>query len=287
MTSTGPSVPLSFRIPRDDTELIGDRWPGTGSSIVLLHAGVSDRRSWQDVVPRLRKAGTLVTYDRRGYGETPPSAAAFTHLEDLLAVLDDTVIGPAWLVGSSMGGGVALDVALTEPERVAGLVLLAPSVSGIPSTQELDPQTQQIDELLAAAGVTGDLEEVNRLETWLWLDGPAGPPGRVSGPARELALRMNAVALRSGMAEDAGTSTIDAWSRLEELSAPITVAWGDRDVPLLIHECEQLLSRLPHARRALVPQTAHLPYLERPDLIAGLITEAIGAAATDSEGQRP
>lgn len=285
MTSDGPGPPMSVRIPRDDTELMGDRWPGIGSSIVLLHAGVADRRSWHDVVPQLLHCGSVVTYDRRGYGETLPSAAVFTHVDDLLAVLDAVVSGPAWLVGTSMGGGVALDAALTEPERVAGLVLLAPGVSGAPEPEQLDSDTQQIADLLEAAGAAGDLDEVNRLETRVWLDGPAGPPGRVGGAARELALQMNAVALRSGMAEDAGASTVDAWSRLEEVAAYVTVAWGDRDVPYLIDHCEKMLTRLPRARRALVPQTAHLPYLERPDLVADLIRLAI-EASTDSHRAR-
>src|SRR5436190_5508679 len=109
-----------------DATLVGDRRPGGGTPIVLLHAGVCDRRSWGGVGERLAAAGwDVVAYDRRGYGDVPPSGAAFRHVDDLLAVLDAvSPDAPAWLIGSSMGGGLALDAALVAPDRVAGLVLL-------------------------------------------------------------------------------------------------------------------------------------------------------------------
>ena len=77
---------------------------------------------------------TVVAYDGRGHGESPVSAAPFTHAGDLLAVLDRVGAGRAWLVGASAGGGLA-------PDRVAGLVLLGTAVSGAPEP-DLDPDTQ-------------------------------------------------------------------------------------------------------------------------------------------------
>src|SRR5262245_49879265 len=107
--------------------LVGDRWSGAGPPMVLLHAGVCDRRGWREVGAQLGRE--VIAYDRRGFGEVPPAEAPFRHVDDLMTVLD-TLDQPAWLVGSSMGGGVALDAALEAPERVAGLVLLAPAISG-------------------------------------------------------------------------------------------------------------------------------------------------------------
>src|SRR5215213_3091274 len=94
--------------------LAGDRWKGSGPTVVLLHAGVCDRRSWREVGPLLAAAGhDVVAYDRRGFGEVPPASGAFRHVDDLLAVLDAvSPDGPVGLAGSSMGGGVALDFAL-------------------------------------------------------------------------------------------------------------------------------------------------------------------------------
>ena len=85
---------------------------------------------------------TVVAYDRRGYGQTPPSTEPFSHLDDLLAVIGHAGAGPVWLVGASAGGGLALDAALVAPHRVAGLVLLGTAVSGAPEP-ELDAATKR------------------------------------------------------------------------------------------------------------------------------------------------
>lgn len=96
--------------------LVGDRWNGAGATIVLLHAGVCDLRCWREVGTRLGAAGTdVVAYDRRGFGDVPPADGPFRHVDDVLAVLDAvSPHAPAWLVGSSMGGGVALDAVLSD-----------------------------------------------------------------------------------------------------------------------------------------------------------------------------
>lgn len=266
-----------MRFQADGAELPADRWASPGPAVVLLHAGVADRRSWHATADLLAGLGTVVAYDRRGFGESPPSRTSYRHLDDLITVLDQLSEEPAWLVGSSAGGLVALDAAVAHGDRVAGLVLLAPAVSGAPQPDGLDPDTQRLSDLLDAAVGAGNLDEVNRLETWLWLDGPAGPEGRVSGPARELALAMNAIVLHNGVPEQAGGSGLDAWQHLEQLPVPTTVAWGDLDVPFLVEQFEQLTNRLPRAPGQVLPGTAHLPYLEHPELVADVIRQAVAA----------
>src|SRR4051812_29386501 len=186
-------------IPVDGATLVGDRWSGAGTSVALLHAGVCDRRSWREVGARLGAAGrNVVAYDRRGFGEVPPSAEPFRHVDDLIAVLDAvSPDAPSWLVGSSMGGGVALDAALEAPGRIAGLVLLAPAISGdpAPGDEAYSAATDGLADAIDAAWTAGALEQCNRLEVRLWLDGPAEPDGRVTGAARELALEMNRIVL--------------------------------------------------------------------------------------------
>jgi len=263
-----------FALAREGCDLAGERWPGGAQLVVLLHEGVSDRRGWHEVAGMLAPRATVVAYDRRGYGESPVSTAPFTHVDDVLAALDQEQAGQAWLAGASAGGGLALDTALLAPDRVAGLVLIGTAVSGAPEP-ELDPDTQRFEEPLEAAIAAGDLDELNRLETWLWLDGPAQPEGRVGGEARALALDMNAIILRNGDREDEGGSGVDAWSRLDEVQVPVTVACGSLDVPFLVARSRDLAARLPCARCRELPGMAHQPYLEDPRQVADLLLGAL------------
>jgi pimeloyl-ACP methyl ester carboxylesterase len=219
----------------------------------------------------------VIAYDRRGYGDTPPARGKFSHLDDLKVVLDQVSEAPVWLVGSSIGGGLAVDCALSAPERVAGLVLLSPAVSGAPEEAELDADTLRLVGQLQAL-TDEDLTEANRLETWLWLDGPAGPEGRVGGTARELAQAMNAIVLANEVGtngEGAGRSGVDAWSRLEEIHSATVVAYGERDLPVIVEACGQIAARIPGALLDPLAGVAHLPYLEDPAKVAALVEGAI------------
>jgi pimeloyl-ACP methyl ester carboxylesterase len=268
------------QIAAEGATLVGDRWSGAGPTIVLLHAGVCDRRCWREVGARLSGAGRdVVAYDRRGFGDVPPSAGAFRHVDDLLAVLDTVSRdAPAWLVGSSMGGQVALDAALEAPERVAGLVLLAPAISGDlgPGAEAYSAATDGLADAIDAAWTAGELEECNRLEIRLWLDGPAGPEGRVSGPPRELALDMNRIVIANGEPDVDGASGLDAASRVHGIAIPAIVACGELDVAIKLRRSAELADALPNATDRSLPGRAHLPYLEAPDEIAALIlSEAV------------
>ena len=261
----------------DAGAIAGERW-GEGAPVyVLLHAGVADLRSWRAVAPLLD--APAAAYDRRGFGETPPAVGDFRHLDDLYAVLDAVgAEAPVWLVGNSMGGALAIDAALEAPARVAGLVLIGPGVTGLPEDVEIaqTPEEAEMEAQWRAAG-DDDLEETLRLETWLWLDGPA-QEGRVGGAARELARDMNRRILALGVPDEAGANGFEAFGRLGELALPVTVAWGELENSEQAWICEQVVARIPGARRVLLPGTAHLPGLDAPEALAATIVDARMAA---------
>ena len=97
------------------------------STVLLLHAGIADSRMWQPQVEVLEEAGYgVIAPDLRGFGERRLEPARFSHLRDTEAVLD----GPVSVVGSSLGGRVALELALHRPDLVERLVLIAPGLPG-------------------------------------------------------------------------------------------------------------------------------------------------------------
>jgi pimeloyl-ACP methyl ester carboxylesterase len=258
-----------FEIPVDHARLVAERI-GAGVPVVALHAGVADRRAFRPFARELADVASVVAYDRRGYGDTTYTRGPFAQVDDLLAVLDATATEPAWLVGSSQGGRIAIDCALAEPERVAGLVLLAPALSGDDDEPELSHETARLDRLIEDGEARGELDVVNRHEAHLWLDGPAQVEGRVGGPARDLFLDMNAHALA---AADPGIEREprDATGRLGSIAAPTLVLCGGLDVEPMIDLGARIAREIPGAEHELLPGVAHLPYLERPAGLAARV----------------
>lgn len=184
-----------------------------------------------------------------------------------------------WLAGNSLGGRLALDLAVTHPERVAGLILLSPAVSAAPE-KEYDETTARLFDADERAFGAGDLAAAAEIEAKLWLDGPEATEGRVGGAARALALEMNAAALaseteREQLEHDPG---IPAWDRLDGLTMPVTVACGLLDVSAVIDEGRAIADRIPGAQFTELEDVAHLPSLEAPERVAELVRRAVLAA---------
>jgi len=265
----------------DGTPIAVTRRPGTGPAVVFLHAGVADRRAWDAVIDVLGPDDLdLVAHDRRGFGDTPAAddPTAFTHVDDLLRVLDELGIDQALLVGNSMGGALALDAALLHPARVSGVLLVGAGVSGMtdddtPFDWQLDSTTAPLLERSEDPALSPD-ERIAAL-AHLWLDGPTAPEGRVGGTARELFAAMNRRILAVGAPHDAGDAGVDAWTRLGDVSVPVLCAWGDLDLPPDLPFYAETARRLDRGPGQVVPGVAHLPGLERPDLVAGLVRDVL------------
>jgi pimeloyl-ACP methyl ester carboxylesterase len=160
-----------------------------------------------------------------------------------------------------MGGAVALDLALAHPDRVRALVLIGAAVRGAPYPEVTDPATADLVARAEAAEEAEDWDELNRLEAWIWLDGPTADEGRVDGSVRELFLEMNGRALR---AEDPGDrAELDAtWPRLPDIEVPVLVMVGRLDVEDIRAVDEALAEALPDARLVWLDGVAHLPHFE-------------------------
>lgn len=232
-------------------------------TVVFLHAGVSDRRSWASAMSAVGAKYRAIAYDRRGFGDTTYQPEAFSHVDDLRAVLDDIGAGSAVLVGNSQGGRIAIDFALRWPERVTALVLIAPAISGRPDPDALPEPVARLDEAIEAAESAGDLAEVNRLEAHLWLDGATAPEFRVGGDLRTLFLAMNGLALEAPSPGEEREPP-SAWQRLGELAMPVLCLIGDLDLNHCVAGVRHITAQAQQAEVIVVPGTAHLPQMEQP-----------------------
>lgn len=248
---------------------------GNGDPVVFLHANVGDRRMWRTQRDAVAGTNRAIVYDRRGFGETRAEPEDFSAVADLMAVLNATAgRRPAILVGCSQGGRIAIDAALRHPNSVRGLVLISPTVTGAPEPV-LPPVVKDLLAEQKAAEAAGDLDRVVAIKARLWLDGPLQPEGRVTGPARELFLDMNATALRLPPAGSDVDLVADAFQRLGGIEMPSLVICGDMDFPHIQERSRQAASMMPNATHHVLAGGAHVPSLDRPKDVTGLIAAFI------------
>jgi pimeloyl-ACP methyl ester carboxylesterase len=196
----------------------------------------------------------------------------FNHLDDLEDVLDALGIHAAVFVGCSMGGGLAIDFALDNPERTVGLVLIGTSVTGSPEPDfedEILPLLDAMDD----AEMREDWPLLNKLQAHAWLDGPISPNGRVDGAVRELFFDMNGRALPKLAAltqEEEREPAVDA---VEDIAAPVLLIVGDLDFPYLMERHAGLSEEFENGFAVVLEGAAHLPSMEQPVLINSLISE--------------
>jgi 3-oxoadipate enol-lactonase len=228
---------------------------GAGRPVVLLHAGIADSRMWAPQWETWPARFTVTRLDLRGFGRSGRPIGAFSHAGDVLAVLDACKIDRALLVGASLGGLVALDLAAARPERVRGLVLADPPLPGHAWSAEMRAFSEAEDAALAA----GDLEAATEVNVDFWLP-TASEEVRAAIRAQQLG------AFRLQVPDDADETLLreDLVDGLETITCPTLVLTGAHDRADFRAIADLLAARLPNARRATIAGAGHLPSLEQP-----------------------
>lgn len=249
-----------------DVELNGARIhyerSGSGFPLLLIHAGIADSRMWEPQAEAFANHFDMVRPDLRGFGDSELPPGPYSMVADLIALLDHLKIDRAHVVGCSMGGTVAIDLALKHPERVKKLVLVASGVSG----SNLGAADAALFADVEAADKADDMDAVNRAEVRLWVDGPRRPEGSAPAAVRELVLDMNGRSLHTDWTS-AESQSLDppAITRLSEIGAPTLVIVGDQDLPHASANAELITSNVAGSRTVVIKDAAHLPSLERPE----------------------
>lgn len=235
---------------------------GTGSPLLLIHAGIADSRMWEPQAHAFAKKFDMIRPDLRGFGDSELPAGPYSMLADLTALLDHLEVDRVDVVGCSMGGTLAIDFVLEHPDRVDRLVLVGSGVSG----SNLGAADSALFTEVEAADKADDMDAVNRAEVRLWVDGPRRPEGSAPPAVRELVLDMNGRALRRDW-DSAPNQSLDppAIDRLSEITAPTLVIVGDQDLPHAAANADLITSRIPGSRTVVIKDAAHLPSLERPE----------------------
>jgi len=233
---------------------------------VFLHAATGSSRVWEYQIPPFLAAGyRFLAFDRRGWGRTtvePAGPQPGTGADDLLGLLDLLGIDRVHLVGTAAGAFVALDFALSYPQRVRSLVI-ANTIGGVedpdylelgrrirpPEFNALPPEFRELGPSYRAAQAEGtrrwmDLEKISR---------PPGPPA----PAQPMRNRVT-------------------FSLLETIKAPTLLLTGGADLyappPLL----RLFAARIKGSESIIVPEAGHSTYWEQPEVFNRAVLDFIG-----------
>jgi 3-oxoadipate enol-lactonase len=246
---------------------------GDGPPVVLLHEGIADSRMWGPQWTTFPPVHRTVRYDMRGFGETPISPGRFSNAKDLVGLLERLALGPAALVGVSLGGRVALEVAVARPELVSALVLVGAGLPGHDWTEETQAGWAEEE----AALERGDLDEAVEVNLRMWVDGPRRSAEDVDAGVREQVAVMQRRAfelqLPVGDAAEEEPLVPDLAQRVSEITVPTLIIVGEEDRPDMHTIADRLAASIPHAERATIPATAHVPSLERPEEFDRLVLE--------------
>lgn len=250
-------------VPADTTAIYYESH-GSGPAVLFLHAGVADSRMWRG--QRHIEGYRSVMFDQRGFGQTEWEPGPYANRRDALAVLDHLDIDEAVVVGCSNGGEAAMQFAIVAPNRVTGLVLVGTSPRG------WEPEDGWQDDPLwdeaMAAFRSGDLEQVASIDARLWLAGPRRRTEDLDQGLVELFIDMDLTPLRTEDARDEHVETLDPPTdeQLGSIGAPTLVMIGEYDHPDLHLAANYLAGRLSNRDPVVIPDSAHLPSLEQPEV---------------------
>jgi 2-succinyl-6-hydroxy-2,4-cyclohexadiene-1-carboxylate synthase len=232
-------------------------------TIVLLHGFTQTGASWRPTASALGAGYTPIAPDLRGHG-----AAAGRRPVDLESTVGDVLAAAPErfvLAGYSMGGRIALHVALANPERVTRLALIG-ATAGLEDPAEREARRRADEEwaeLLEREGIDAFADR--------WAAQPviAGQPASSDAIRRAQSPAGLAAALRG-----LGTGVLPAvWDRLGELAMPVTVIAGERDAKFRALG-ERMAAAMPRARLVVIPCAGHAAHLEAPQAVAAALRTA-------------
>jgi pimeloyl-ACP methyl ester carboxylesterase len=232
---------------------------GAGVPFVLLHAGTGSTKMWLHQGPAFSKGGyRVVTYDRRGHGQS--GAGEGVAMDDLLHLLDYLKIKSTHILGTAAGGIVALDFALSAPERLRSLIV-ANSIGGVQDPEYVELQARlrpkpQFDALPA---------EVREL----------GPSYRAANPQ---GVRQWVELENAGPLPKVATRNRITFSLLENIRTPTLLMTGDADLYTPPSVLKLFKDRIRHAQTVVFPECGHSAYWEQPALFNRAVLEFLQKA---------
>jgi 3-oxoadipate enol-lactonase len=253
---------MELAVPVPGGEIWAEDAGGDGTPLMLLHPGWGNADIWSPLISVLPARFRVIRYDDRGFGRSPAPVVPFSQVDDLRTVLDHAGLTDTVIVGHSGGGGTALGLALSDPERVAALILVAPGLPDYPWPPE-DPYWREFARLYEAAD--RDALVSLGLQTWAPAGGDAAARSQVTSAVSTFLA-----------AEDLAVTPPTAYDRLGEVRTPTAVVRGDREYPMVADCSDRIAARIPGCRQFVIPGADHMLPLRVPGRLAEIIAGHAG-----------
>ena len=254
---------------------------GQGPCVILIHGFAMDRRIWDRQFDLLARRCRVVRYDLRGFGRSDLPQGPYSTLDDLAVMMDQLGIDKACVMGISLGGSLALEFALTCPERVAGLVLAGSTLRGYPFSDDYVKEFLHYRKIARRQGTAVAQSE------------SMGNP------------LLRCIARKPSLFEPIKTMIRDysgfhwlshdphrvlyppAITRLSEITCPVQIIFGQRDIPDLQGVAKQLIAEIKHARSVVIPNVGHIVNMEAPETFNRIVLDFLSTLSAQRSDGRP
>lgn len=258
-------------------------------ALLLLHGFTGSTETWRELRGRLGGERPVIAVDLPGHGraEAPadPARYALDRVADELGqMLESRGASRVVALGYSLGGRVALRLALRHPARIAGLVLESTS-PGIADPVERAARVRAdraLADRIERDGITAFVNAWERLPIWA---SQAALPESVRARLRAQRLMGDATGLANSLRGAGAGADASVLDRLGEVAVPVLLVAGALDEPYVAH-ARAMEAVLPRAHVAVVPHAGHAVHLEQPAAFASLVTAFLDSFAGDDEPPR-
>lgn len=253
----------------------------SGDPLVLIHGYTGDITDWRHQLPAFSQSFRVLIVDNRGHGqsEAPEDRSSYTvdqMAADAEALIDEMGFGRYHLLGHSMGGAIAQEMALRAGDRLLSLTLHSTTDDFSPAST--NPVLKMWRDLRHKVAEEQGMKAVSELVN------PFPPPPHM--PKERLEETKGRMSRMSADAFIGAWEGLSSWQgardRVDEINVATLVIYGDMDTGFLVEGSKRLAKSIPGAQESMIPETAHSPQWERPPLYNAVL----GAFLNRVSGER-
>jgi 3-oxoadipate enol-lactonase len=239
---------------------------GAGEPLVFLHGNTLDTRMWDDQFTEFAKQYRVLRYDLRGFGKSAmPTSEPYSHAEDLNALMQYMEIEQAHVLGLSMGGGQAINFALTYPKATKTLILVDTSLAGFRFDEAFSSDFSKIAQIAKSE----DLQAAK--DYWLGIDLFAATR-QLPDVSKQLEAIINDYSGWHWLNYDPRREPEPLpIYQLDKILAPTLVIVGEKDIPD-VHKIAAILEQqVSDVRKVVMGGAGHMPNMEQPEKFNNIV----------------